>query len=391
MVRSSAAKASQQTLLRMALGSVGILALGIVIGASGAAQGTPLVADRAASSPPSSDGALAAVAAVPQSSDVWVVGSIAASPDGERYFEARRHHGHWQRIKPPNIGGRFGSLNAIAAGSSHSVWVAGEKVLHQTKQIPVIFRLAGQKFVPATLPKLKHTDEGGVSALSASSASNAWAVGTINSAATGKLITLHWNGKKWSAEPLPADADDEGLLSVSTSGANNAWALSPEGEMFHWDGKAWTNAGSAPARVQLDAIATASSTSGSAVGYKLLSHSRTRPVVMRFNGTTWSMATLAGAARNAELFAVAMHGTSAWAIGMRTTSQGAELPLFAHSTGGAWKEQRAPGRTVSVSAVAAKSAKRAYIVGSHYNTSGEVKTFVDVYNGHSWKPAASSF
>jgi hypothetical protein len=37
------------------------------------------------------------------------------------------------------------------------------------------------------------------------------------------------------------------------------------------------------------------------------------------------------------------------------------------------------------------SANRAYVVGSHYNASGVVKTFVDVYNGHSWKPEASSF
>jgi hypothetical protein len=375
---------------RLARGSLGVLALGVVVAGGPAARGDSSAVDVAAKSPPSTAGALAAVAAVPHSSDLWVVGSIAASPDGEHYFEAHRHHGHWQRIASPTVGGRLGSLNAVAAGSSSSVWVAGQKPIHHTKDAAVIFRLVGKKFVSAKLPKLQRNDAG-VSALSASSAKNAWAVGTINSAATGNPVTLHWNGKKWSAVPLPADIGDDGLLSVSTSGANNAWALTPEGTLLHWDGKAWADAGTAPARVQLIAIATASPTSALAVGYKLVKHGRQQAVILRFNGTTWSTATIASGVGNAELISVAIHGRTGWAIGTRTTSIGVELPVFLHSSGGVWKTQHAPGRAVTISAVAAGSAKRAYVVGSRYTTSGAEKTFLDVYDGHSWKPAASAF
>jgi hypothetical protein len=378
---------------RSALASFGVLVLAIVASGSPVARGAPRATVEATTSPPSSDGALAAIAAVPHSSDVWVVGAIAASPDGEHYFEAHRHHGHWQRIASPNVGGRFGSLTAVAAGSARSVWVAGEKTVRRSDELPVVFRLAGKKFVPAKLPRLKRlpSGEGGVAALSASSPRNAWAVGTVIDAATNKSVALHWNGKAWSATPLPATAGDDGLLSVSTSGPNNAWAVSPESALFHWDGKAWTAAGTAPARVQLLGVATSSATSAYAVGYRLLAHSRYGAVIMRFNGTTWLIATLASGARNTQLSSVAAHGTSAWAIGTRTTAQGVELPAFVHSSGGAWKAQQAPGRTVTVSAVAAESAKRVYVAGYQYNARDAIKTFFDTYNGHTWKPAASKF
>jgi hypothetical protein len=378
---------------RAALVSLGILALGVTMAGGPSASGAPRAIGGEATSPPSSDGSLVAVAGVPHSSDVWVVGSIPASPDGEHYFEARRHHGHWQRMKSPNVGGRLGDLTAVAAGSAKSVWVAGTKTVHRGDELPVIFRLTGKKFVPAKLPPLRRqpAGAGGVAALSASSPTNAWAVGTIIDAATGKSVALHWNGKKWSAVPLPASSGDDGLLGVSTSGASNAWAVSPESTLLHWDGQAWTNAGTAPNRVQLLAVATASATSAYAVGYRLLAHSRYQAVVMRYNGTAWSLATIASGARNTELFSVATHGTSAWAIGTRTTAQGVELPAFVHSSGGAWQAQNAPGRAVSVSAVAAESAKRAYVAGDQYTSSGDVKTFLDVYTGHTWKPAASSF
>jgi hypothetical protein len=375
---------------RATLASVGILALGVLMVGGSATRGAPrAIVDTAAMSPLSLDGELAAVAAVPHSSDVWVVGSIAAEPDGEYYFEARRHHGRWQRLTPPNVGGRLGSLTCVAAGSANSVWVGGDKTVHRRFELPVVFQLAGKKFVPAKLPKLKRlpSGEGGVAALSASSASNAWAVGTIIDAATHKSVALHWNGTKWSAVPLPASSGDDGLLSVSTSGPNNAWAVSPQSELFHWDGKAWTDVGAAPARVQLLSIATDSATSAYAVGYKLLPHSRYLATVLQFNGMTWSSATLASGAKNTQLFSVAMHGASAWAIGTHTTAQGEELPAFMHSTGGAWKAQHAPGRSVTVNAVAAESAQRAYVAGYRYNTSGASKTFFDLNNGHSWKPA----
>jgi hypothetical protein len=377
---------------RAALASLGILTLSMMMAGGTAARGAPrAIVDAAAA--PSSNGALAAVAAVPHSSDVWVVGSVAASPDGEHYFEARRHHGRWQRFKSPNVGGRFGSLTAVAAGSANSVWVAGEKTVHRSKELPVVFRLAGKRFVPAKLPRLKllESGAGGVAALSASSPGNAWAVGTIIDAATDKSVALHWNGRKWSAVPLPRPSGDDGLIGVSTTGPNNAWAVSPEGALIHWNGKTWTNAGTAPARVQLEAIATGSATNAYAVGYRLLPRSRYRAVIMRFNGATWSMAKMASGAGNTQLLSVATHGTSAWAIGTRTTAQGVELPAFVHSTGGAWKAQHAPGRTVTVSAVAAESAKRAYVAGYHYTARGAVKSFLDVNNGHAWKPAASNF
>jgi hypothetical protein len=65
--------------------------------------------------------------------------------------------------------------------------------------------------------------------------------------------------------------------------------------------------------------------------------------------------------------------------------------VILRSTGGAWKTEHAPGKTVTLSEVSAASAARAYAVGLRYTTSGVQKTYVSAFNGRVWKPVSSSF
>jgi hypothetical protein len=77
---------------------------------------------------------------------------------------------------------------------------------------------------------------------------------------------------------------------------------------------------------------------------------------------------------------VTMHGKSVWAVGVRQAL---------HSTGGAWQKQRL-GKDLSLDAVSAVSASRAYAVGAWTNGVSE-KSYVEVYNAHSWKAKPSKF
>jgi hypothetical protein len=360
------------------------LTVAVMVVGPGSAHGASQRALTAASAPAGTPGSLNAVAAAPHSSDVWVIGEVEGL--GTNHFSvARRRHGHWQRMTTPNLGGEFGELDAVAAASATSVWISGGKAVAHTQERPVIFRWNGKRFVAAKLPKLAH-GEFSAESISASSASNAWAVGGFELAANHASVALHWDGKKWSAVPLPAAADD-GLRVVSTSGPKNAWGLGSDGALVHWDGKVWAADGTAPFGVQLDSIATSGPSLAYAVGQDVRNN---RVAILRFNGKKWSRAPLAkGVFREGQLISVSLSGRSAWVIGSHDKKNGLPEPVILHSTGGPWGAQRAPGSSFGLSAVSAASQKRAYAVGTY--ELGAQKTFLDVYNGHHWSGTSSRF
>ena len=65
------------------------------------------------------------------------------------------------------------------------------------------------------------TVSGGLSGVAATSASNAWAVGSTGSP---KALILRWNGTAWKQVPSPAPAGSR-LSGVAATSASNAWAV----------------------------------------------------------------------------------------------------------------------------------------------------------------------
>jgi hypothetical protein len=374
-----------------ALGSIGVLVMGMVVAGGTAAHSAPQVgvAAAVAGKPPAgtSNGSFVAVAAVPHTTDVWTIGTIENELNGAP-FEARRHHGHWQRFNGPKVG-NFGAVNAIAAGSSKAVWIAGARPHHGPNTLPAIWRWSGKKFVVAKLPKLR-SGEFAITSISASSATNAWAVGMMFRPGSNNEVGLHWNGKVWSAVSLPPDSD---ATAVGTSGPLNAWAISDDGTtLLRWNGKVWSEAAFTPPGVVVNAVATSSPHLAYAVGARLSKTGSYLTVVRRFDGKTWSSAPLGAGARMAQLVSVSIHGTSAWAVGDHL-AKNFLLPVIVHTAGGTWLGQHAPGSKVddySLSAVSAGSAKRAYAVGQVTTQFAELTSF-DVYNGHAWKGEPSKF
>jgi hypothetical protein len=190
---------------------------------------------------------------------------------------------------------------------------------------------------------------------------------------------LHFNGKKWSIVNYP-EYNDLNPIAVSTSSPTNAWATDGT-NLFHWNGKVWVTDGTAPAGVQLNGVATDSSKLAYAVGFNTTTG---KPVIMRFNGTTWSNAPLAPSAKHEdELEEVTMHGRSVWALG----SHGSH-PVILHSNGGVWSIQQTLATTFRINGISAQSSSHAYAVGEYYSArAGGNYTYVEYYNGHSWKGA----
>lgn len=346
------------------------------------AQAASNPAGAAAKTPPSSVAVLSAVAAVPHSSELWTVGYSEAK-SVPRYFEARREHGRWTRVKAPKLGGSYAGINAVAASSSGSVWIGGNRQqAHSIQEYPAIWRWTGKTFAAQKMPALF---AGGcdVTSISASSATNVWAAGSISPASNQSIEMLHFNGKKWSLVPYP-ETNDEPTVAVSTTSASNAFATDGT-YLFHWNGTAWSTDGTAPADVQINDIAASSPSLAYAAGYNTTTGTR---AILRFNGKTWSSVQFAkGTPRHVLLDAVTISGSAAWAIGEHNYSGGSK-PVILHTSGGVWREQSSVASKFQLSDISAESSRSAYAVG-YYDTAAGARTFFDLYNGHTWKGESS--
>jgi hypothetical protein len=236
------------------------------------------------------------------------------------------------------------------------------------------------------------THSGGLSAVAATSASNAWAVGTNIS---GTTLILHWNGSAWKqqASPTPgASGDYDALTGVAATSAKNAWAVGTvegprsQAVILHWNGSAWEKQPSpAAAATDLAGVAATSVTNAWAVG-----SGGGRPLVLHWNGRSWKQQAtpaIAGAALEAV---AATSAKNAWAVGLQLTSTGsgaAGTPIILHWNGTAWA--RVPTHLASgignLRGVAATSASNAWAVGcTGCLVEGAGVPLIERWNGTSW-------
>jgi hypothetical protein len=350
---------------------VAAIAVLMAMATSSAAGGVGLAAAASTKAPLSVLGELNAVATVPHSSAIWTVATN-GSPSFPKYFELYGKPGHLKRAKPPKLGGRYGSIQAVAAASSKEVWLGGGRQAIGIQELPAIWRWTGKRFIGVKLPAM---EDGAVAitSISASSPTNAWAVGTTTLIPSGTDVAFHWNGKRWSAVSIPFD-----FTAVSTSAPNNAWGFVGD-HFMHWNGKVWAADGMAPTTVSIFDIATSSSKLAYAVG----ENSTNRPVILKFNGTSWSSATLGKGIGYLQLLRITMHGTSAWAEG-----SGAHTVIL-HSSGGTFTHETTFGSSDDILGLAAASGSRAYAVGRRVNANIYPHAFVAQCNGHDCKTVGS--
>jgi len=183
--------------------------------------------------------------------NVWAVGDyIVGSNPPQTLIE------HWNGIKwaivpSPNPDGAASPdhLNGVAAISPADIFAVGDlgDVFAPTQTM--ILRWKGIRWRHVPSPSNQRAVET-LSAVSAVSASDAWAVGSYVNQASSKNLTLvlRWNGRKWQAvrSPFPRGAAIDGLVSVAAVSAEAAWAVGfTEGGLqrrpllMHWNGARW--------------------------------------------------------------------------------------------------------------------------------------------------------
>jgi len=221
-----------------------------------------------------------------------------------------------------------------------------------------------------------------LSGVAATSASNAWAVGFYPTAgAVGRTLVVRWNGTRWAQVPSPNPGGASGtnrLSGVAATSASNAWAVGTyvNGGAYrtltlHWDGKAWTkvpspNAGSG--NNTLLGVAATSATNAWAVGY-YAGPTATRTILEHWDGKSWTMISgpNPGASGSTLSGVAATSASDAWAVGFYVNGTGVSLGLLEHWTGTSWKQVPSPSPGSSTNArygVAATSASNAWAVGN---------------------------
>src|SRR5450755_3204435 len=185
---------------------------------------------------------------------------------------------------------------------------------------------------------------GELSGVAATSAGNAWAIGSTGS---GKTLIVHWNGTAWAQVPSPAPAGSR-LSGVAATSAGNAWAVGcsscsigvGEPLILHWNGTTWTQVPSpSPADSSLDRVAATSATNAWAIGT-----TTNGTLILHWNGTAWTRVPSPSPGAGAFLRGVAgASANSAWAVGsVRNHASALAKTLILHWNGTAWTRVPSP-------------------------------------------------
>jgi hypothetical protein len=156
--------------------------------------------------------------------NAWAVGDYTTS---HGLFQTLVEHWNgtaWKRTPSPDPEGSSGSasLFGVAASSPSNAWAVGDYFKGGIEQA-LIMHWNGKTWKLASAPSLdKPSAPGGLSSVAIVSAANAWAVGTSN----GKLtLVAHWNGSRWTKVPSPDPGSFSDFSTVSASSATDVWAV----------------------------------------------------------------------------------------------------------------------------------------------------------------------
>jgi hypothetical protein len=246
---------------------------------------------------------------------------------------------------------------------------------------------------------------GAFGAVSASSATDAWAVGftMIANHDFGTLIE-HWDGHQWTATSVDAITGFSARLTgVADLGTSDAWAVgegSTGGLAEHWNGTTWSVVplpDSAFIPSSTDPISAASATDIWLVGSTLNSGGTQIPEALRYNGTTWKVVPMAQPTQATAAIngVTTISAGNAWAVGedIGATTKIGGSTFIEHWNGHQWniKASPTPGADPTLSGVAFRSAHDVYAVGTNIPSvnGGPQQAMILRWNGRRWSAGSS--
>jgi len=186
--------------------------------------------------------AVRAVSAV----SAWAVGFDVSAIGQEVTMILHWNGKTWTRVPSPSPGNTLSGLGGVSVVSAGSAWATGASCLSACGEAgevdhTLILRWNGKAWSTAARP-----GRGLLTAVTAATATSAWAAGSYCVSACGldaevdHTLIEHWNGKTWSTAASPNRGQ---LTAVSAASATSAWAVGSSGPrplILHWNGTTWS-------------------------------------------------------------------------------------------------------------------------------------------------------
>jgi hypothetical protein len=285
--------------------------------------------------------------------DIWAVGQSAIHFDGTT----------WTAFPAPMIKGDNNSfLQGVVDISPTLAWAAGN-VTDGAHPGQVLEQWNGTKWSLFPGPKFGKKDQADVFAMTASSANDVWAIGSLMNRGTGLVSPLfeHWNGTAWTA--TTAESNNQFLFGASADATNDAWAVGFSGSdnigtaAMHWDGANWKSVATpnvGEGTNKLNAVLALAPNDVWAVGFSTPvappKRAATLTLIEHFDGTSWAVVPSPNVLPNGANQSNRLLGLTAnsandiWAFGSYFPSDGSghQMTLLLHWDGASWTIASSP-------------------------------------------------
>jgi hypothetical protein len=282
-------------------------------------------------------------------------------------------------------------LYTVTAVPKTNEYLAGGEACN-SKACPAAYMLEwnGTSWSPMTLPSFKGATD--IASVSASSATDGWAVGQICNYVNGNCssLMLRWNGKTWSIVKVPRlnglYADIYQVVDISPI---DAWAVgfSIYGPLaLNWNGQKWTVVNVPGSSEYGGALNSASAIPGTSELWALEAASGGQ-FLLKWNGTSFRGVGLPlhGFYGLNDVDASSISNT--WLVGTSQSASGTQPSLTVHWNGKKWLKVQSPSpapdnELFSVTTSSQMSALAVGVAFSPFQTTAA--GLVLQYNGTSW-------
>ncbi|GIJ61281.1 hypothetical protein [Virgisporangium aurantiacum] len=148
----------------------------------------------------------------------------------------------WQQVAAPDPGTRNSFLTGVTGAAPTDVWAVGyvQNLPYGNRiRLPLVVHWNGTAWSEVPIAGTPTDTTTYLYGVSASSATDVWAVGYRPGAGSGAYVA-RWNGTTWNTVTAPAMGT---LRSVSARAANDVWVTGYDANgaaVGHWNGSAWT-------------------------------------------------------------------------------------------------------------------------------------------------------
>lgn len=183
--------------------------------------------------------------AASSSNDVWAVGN-ARNQSRVLHWDGAQ----WNIIPTPEL--EYSFLNAVAVAGPNDIWAVGTTGAYQ--YYTYILHWDGTSWTQVASPS-PGSDSNSLQSISIVSPTDIWAAGWSSEGHSDfSPIILHWNGSQWATSSIsesrnPQTTGSAQLFGITASSSTEAWAVGwgydgtvRQNVLLAWDGTAWTTA-----------------------------------------------------------------------------------------------------------------------------------------------------